>query len=313
MHHSRTVEAAKGKWRGILMELGIPDKMLVNKHGPCPLCAGTDRFRFDNKQGSGSWFCNNCGSGDGIELAQRYLERDFRDTANMIDRLTGNLKPDPVSNVTSDMSHEDRRTMLRETYALTEPMIGGDLAHVYFQSRGINPTSGFPSALRFAERLKDGEGGLRPCILAMVVDILGKPVSMHRTFLKDDGTGKAEMASPRKMMPGTLPDGACVRLTDNAIPRHIGIAEGIETALAARILYGIPTWAALNTAGMKKWKAPRGIDQVTVYADNDRKFGGQAAAYELAHKIAVQGLKVDVMVSPYDGTDFNDVLMKVER
>ena len=308
MYHTRTVESAKGKWRGILMELGIPDKMLVNKHGPCPLCAGTDRFRFDNKQGSGSWFCNNCGSGDGIELAQRYLERDFRDTANMIDRLTGNLKPDPVSNVTSDMSHEDRRTMLRETYALTKQLEPDDLGAVYMHGRMIDLEE-YPSALRFAPSLKDGEGGVRPCILAMVSDWYGKPLSMHRTFLKEDGTGKAEMAQPRKLMPGALPEGACIRLTDGAIPRHIGIAEGIETALSASILDGVPVWSVINTAGMKKFKVPRGVDKVTVYGDNDPKYGGQAAAYELAHRLACEGLKVEVKIPDIVRHDWNDVLM----
>lgn len=39
-----------------------------NQHGPCPICGGKDRFRCDDKQGKGTWFCNQCGAGDGFEL-----------------------------------------------------------------------------------------------------------------------------------------------------------------------------------------------------------------------------------------------------
>jgi phage/plasmid primase-like uncharacterized protein len=37
----KTLDAARGKWRGILLSLGIDEKYLRNKHGPCPLCGIT--------------------------------------------------------------------------------------------------------------------------------------------------------------------------------------------------------------------------------------------------------------------------------
>ena len=40
---------------------------------------------------------------------------------------------------------------------------------------------------------------------------------------------------------------------------HLGIAEGIETALAAQAIFGIPTWAALSADGMRQWQWPQGI------------------------------------------------------
>ncbi|MFB6347853.1 primase-helicase zinc-binding domain-containing protein [Moraxella sp. ZJ142] len=42
------------------------------KHQPCPLCGGKDRFRCDDKNGTGSWICNQCGAGDGFSLVERY-------------------------------------------------------------------------------------------------------------------------------------------------------------------------------------------------------------------------------------------------
>ncbi len=53
-----TIERARGRWSEILPRLGIDARFLRNRHGPCPLCGGKDRFRFDDRDGSGSYFCN---------------------------------------------------------------------------------------------------------------------------------------------------------------------------------------------------------------------------------------------------------------
>ena len=49
------------RWLAILPALGVPSHFLRNKHGPCPVCGGKDRFRFDDKDGKGTFFCNGCG------------------------------------------------------------------------------------------------------------------------------------------------------------------------------------------------------------------------------------------------------------
>jgi putative DNA primase/helicase len=144
-------------------------------------------------------------------------------------------------------------------------------------------------------------------MVAMVVGPDGKPVSMHRTFLKPDGSGKAEMAAPRKLMPGELPEGACVRLCDYVPGGPLGIAEGIETAMSASALYEMPVWAAINSEILKKWTPPEGCEEVAVFGDNDAKFGGQAAAWALAHRLAVKGIRVTVHIPPIEGDDWNDV------
>lgn len=63
--------AARGRWPEILVRLGISAEMLHRKHGPCPGCGGTDRFRFDDQDGRGTWICGGGGerrAGDGFEL-----------------------------------------------------------------------------------------------------------------------------------------------------------------------------------------------------------------------------------------------------
>ena len=66
-----TITRARGRWKEILPQFGIDPKFLTNRHGPCPLCRGKDRFRFDDKDGSGSYFCNQCGPGSGVILIRK--------------------------------------------------------------------------------------------------------------------------------------------------------------------------------------------------------------------------------------------------
>lgn len=305
--HERTTDAAKGKWKGILLSLGLPESVLQDKHGPCPICQdGTDRFRWDNKGGTGSYICTHCGAGDGMKLAELFTGKSFSQVATMIDAMIGNIKPDSQPAKT-EMSDPDRRQILRSVWTETKPVALGDLAHVYLATRGVAEFI-HPKALRYGV-LRDGEGGIRPCMVAIVSDADGKPSTMHRTFLRPDGKAKAEMDAPRKMMPGAMPDGGCVRLSEFG-GGSIGIAEGIETAMSASALYSLPVWAALNTAALAKWQPPDGCEDVAIFSDNDKKFGGQAAAFALAHRLAVKNMPVTVHIPDIAGTDWNDVLLQ---
>ena len=310
IHQRRTVDAARGKWKGILLRFGFPENALTGRHGPCPCCGGTDRFRFDNKEGRGTWICNVCGAGDGMELAMRFTGKRFGEVAAQIDAILGNSVM-TVDTPAPELGEEERRALLRKVYAQSGLVQRGDLVDRYLASRGLDELV-YPPSLRFAPALRDGEGGVRPAMIAVVQDIDGRNVTLHRTFLRADGLTKAEMATPRRLMPGPLPDGACVRLSDYT-GGPLGIAEGIETAMAASALYEIPVWAALNAATLAKWQPPAGCEEIAVFGDNDPGFAGQAAAYGLARRLAAQGLRVTVHIPEVPGEDFADVWMHRAR
>ena len=299
-------DAARGRWRDILMTLGIASSYLTGKHGPCPICeAGKDRFRFDDKEGRGTWFCSSCGAGDGIALVQNLRGVDFRGAAEIIEPLVGSATYREVEPETSD---DQKRQWMRELWNGAVRIDGGDPAGMWLRMRtGIDA---FPSALRFhdsvAYRDADGERSFAPGMLARVTDRDGMPINIHRTYLTYRGE-KAAVAKPRAMMPGTTPPGSAVRLY--AAGEALGIAEGIETAIAAHVLHDLPVWAALNAGLMSKWDPPPGVKQVVVFGDNDPTYVGQAAAFQLAHRLARERkVEVDVRIPSESSFDWNRVL-----
>src|SRR5271166_4393116 len=84
-----TIERACGRWREILPALGVGPKFLINKHGPCPICGGKDRFRFDDKDGTGSYYCNQCGAGVGLILLRKLRGWDHATACREVDKVIG--------------------------------------------------------------------------------------------------------------------------------------------------------------------------------------------------------------------------------
>src|ERR1044071_2885603 len=100
-----------------------------------------------------------------------------------------------------------------------------------------------------------------------------------------------------------MPSGAAVRLA--AVPGDkLGIAEGIETALAASIIYNMPVWAALTAGLLQEWIPPASVSTVFIFGDNDASSTGQAAAYTLAQRLKAKGIDSLVELPARVGEDW---------
>jgi len=179
--------------------------------------------------------------------------------------------------------------------------IAGTLAERYLRGRGI--TCPLPRTLRFHPEAWHGPTARR--YPAMVAAVQGSgAAAVHRTYLRADGTGKADIEGD-KLMLGSVQGGA-VRLADG--PSRLVVAEGVESGLS--LLCGLldgpaAVWAALSTSGLRGLRLPATAGRLTVACDGDEP--GRAAAHALAERAHAQGWQVGIL-DPGNGADFNDIL-----
>lgn len=296
-------EVAAGKWPGLLLGFGLTERQLSGKHCACPVCGGKDRFRFDDKDGRGTFYCSHCGAGDGVSLVMALKGWDFKTAAKEIEQAAGVVQAAPVAKVQDEAEKIEK---LRRVWFESKPLQEGDGVMRYLAWRGLNLTQVI-EGVRLHPGLRYYEGetcvGTFPAMVARVVGPDGSGLTLHRTFLKDGR--KAPVESAKKLMPGKPISGGAVRLSPAGL--CLGIAEGIETALAASELFGLPVWPCISAHGIETFEPPAGIEQVTVFADNDTSYTGQKAAYAAAFRLKQRGIAVDVKIPDAPG-DWLDVL-----
>lgn len=312
MKHERIQDRMRGRWKSVLPLLGIDSRHLTGKHGPCPLCPdhGNDRWRFDDKGGDGTWICNRCGAGNGVDLVMKHGGLTFIEAVRLLEQRIGAAPIVIPKSGKSELQREaDQRDQMAYLWSQSRALDGQEVASRYLGGRGINI---LPAAS--AVRLNDGlpywqDNNTRlilPAMLAKFAAPDGKSAILHRTYLSEPGR-KAGVEKPRQLMPGKVPNGGAVRLMPAA--ETMGIAEGIETALSATQLFDIPVWAALSVGLLVKWRPPTEAKCILIFADCDKTFAGQDGAYSLAHRLTIEGYHVEVRMPAEAGTDWNDELV----
>src|SRR3974377_2458558 len=84
-----TSMVAKGRWQRVLLAVGVSDKALSGRNGPCLFCGGKDRARFTDYNDDGWYFCNQCGKYNGFRFLMKLRGWTFKQTADEIDRVLG--------------------------------------------------------------------------------------------------------------------------------------------------------------------------------------------------------------------------------
>jgi len=197
---------------------------------------------------------------------------------------------------------------LKAVWSEAKAVTRGDLVDRYLLGRGIELSWPAPPALRTHPGLGYWQGdrllGYYPAMLAAVTSPEGQLVALHRTYLCN-GARKADVASPKKLSKAAGPLAGAGIVLGSGGSSVVGVAEGIETALAAHAASGIATDAAYCAGNLAAWSWPSCARRLVVFADNDAC--GLAAARTLAARALAAGLLCDLVAPSTVGADWCDV------
>ena len=306
-------EHAHGQWIGILGRLAPTLEQALarpGRHVPCPVHGGHDGFRvFRDVNQTGSGICNTCGSlRDGFALLTWANNWGFREALHAV---ASDLRLDAGGSWTAPNPRtkpspapcrdvEGAEAALRRVWSQTLDPTDAQARPLqrYLLRRGIDAEPD-PRVVRFHPALGyfDQAGhriGIYPALVARVSDAAGRPVSLHRIYLDQEGC-KASVESPKKMMTPLAPVlGGAIRLYPAGVT--LGIAEGIETALVIRQRTEMPVWSGVSATLLERFEPPPGVSLVVVWADLDVSGAGERAALGLRDRLLVRGLQVAVHV-----------------
>jgi hypothetical protein len=175
----------------------------------------------------------------------------------------------------------------------------------YLREHRVIKNAELPASIKYHPNLYHSATGLKfPAMVAVVQNIDGEIMGLHRTYLDPITNNKADI-KPNKMMLGNISGGA-VKLS-GALFAPLIVCEGIETGLSILEAVNYPVWALLSAANFENVIPPpiTQISSIIIAADNDD--AGTKAAEKLATKLALQGYAIKICTPTY-ANDFNDLL-----
>lgn len=293
---------------------------------PCPRTGeGRTVFRLvSGWENSGQAFHNREGRlTDGLNVISFILGCNVKQAAEEVLAITGgdlghinnyqvirtiakDKNPEYCSKEKSESRYEALTKLIQESI----PLQDSPIALNYLKSRGIildeleidelSSTLGFHSGLSYWCNEKLRFTGKYPALLGLFSDKNGQNLTIHRIYLNRDGTGKAAVSEPKKLMSppnfmggGAFRLGQMIKLKDGTY--CIGVAEGIETALAVRSATRLPCWACYSDSVLAQFEPPEGVSIVIIWMDRDSNKAGEIAAAKLAQRLKDKGIKIKYM------------------
>ena len=175
--------------------------------------------------------------------------------------------------------------------------VAGTRAEKYLAARGL-PLP--PPTLRFLANVPFSQNRRFDCLIAAMQASTREIVAVQLTFLHPHLPKKAPVTEPRRIYGPRR--GAALRLAAPAAT--LGLAEGYETAHAAMLMTGIPTWASLGLERLPLVILPDGVETVIIFADPDAPGLAAAEKFRQFHP------SLNVEIRRPDGTDDYAALFK---
>lgn len=267
---------ANGYWPSILERLTIPTN---SSEGPCPACGGNTRYRFDNKDNRGTYFCSHCGAGTGLDLVMKVNQCGVREAAELVAEAMALPMPE-----TKPAREKPQTDIAGKVAALAAKASPGQSA--YIASKGLQCP--FPM-------LSDGS--------LLLVLINGTGTTTGAQVIKPDGS--------KRLVAGTVKKGSFYAVNSGELTETMIIAEGLATALSvqqfrpdATIIAAIDAGNLLPVAQGMRQRYPDA--QIIIAADNDIKPGEPNTGKSAAEK-AAQSVSGWVALPPtVEKADWND-------
>ena len=267
-----------------------------NARAQCPQCARLHNNR--NKTLSadiqrGLFQCFRCGWKGKVNGFQSFIEREPDPTALATQKSKRQYAIDKV--LSNSVPITDSTAHIARTY------INRRMGRIL--NKDEYPNIRFNPACRYYH---DGKcQGFYPALIGEIKDITGRLVTLHRTYLTEDGF-KAPLDPVRKIM--GVPEGSCtgaaIHLAEATT--ELALAEGIESALGFSLHLQQPAWACISAHGLQKVVIPKTVKQICIGADNDSS--GIQAANALANRLWKQGFIVYIHTPKRPGADWADVI-----
>ncbi len=269
---SHTSRAATGQWPVLLPALGI-HITAGGRAQPCPVCGGKDRFRFDNQQGRGTWFCNQCGGGDGLSLVEKALAVTTKEAASKVAGVLGNTShaPLPVQDSQQDktQARQQAAEQARQLLAAAVPQAG----NAYLTRKGWPDVD---TLTLQGKPLRVGGITYQPGdLLLPLTNAAGEVVNIQLI----------NSAGDKRTLAGGQVKDTCHYLAgpDHAV---IWLTEGYATGLTVHQLTGESVCIALSANNLpalaQQLRAQYPDALLLLAADNDENGTGQTRATEAA-------------------------------
>lgn len=272
---------------------------------PCPECqkSAKDTALSLTIAGDGSavWFCHRCtwkGRATGRQLDRGYA---------MPQRQRPPSRKGPPT-MPPDRGAADPNPVWRNALPIEPDTPAG----VYLLGRGCALPHPYAD-LRWSPSQRHPSGYSGPALVALVTHALtGRPMTLHRTWLKPDGSGKADLDKPRLLWKGLPTQFGVIRLVPNEeLGAGLVVGEGIETALTAARVFP-SAWATIAASNLRCLPPVPGVGALTIVADFDAvnprtgERPGIAAAEACAAVWIKAGREVRIWRAPVEGQDIND-------
>ena len=291
-----TTSAAADRWPMVLSQLGIDVPRSPRQHAPCPACGGKDRFRFDDN-GRGSFICNQCGAGDGLDLIKRVNNCDTTEAAHLAADVLG---IDYRAAQTDQTAASQRREQLEADRQQREQERQQQAAEAQRRRDDFESQYG-----RLSGQATEGESEY---LIGKGLDGFTFPVLPDGSLLlplvdKSGAVVAAQTITPqgeKRLVRGSAKRGAYHAVNAPESPATVLIAEGLATALSVHLMRPDALTVVAVDAGnlLHVAKAMREAHQharIIIAADNDRHDDDTAnTGREAAEKAA---LSVDGWVS----------------